>query len=165
MEFSVRQVREDDADVTAALFNSVIEEGKYTALVEPFSVDKQRAFILELLESGVYNVAVAGDDRTLLGMQVVLPLSEILSFRHVGDIGTYVSPSSHRSGVGRALSEATFTAAREKGFSKIMAMIRGDNPRAQAFYKSIGFDYIGTAKKQALVRGEYIDEVLMERFL
>ena len=147
------------------MFNSLIEEGKYTILTEPFSVSDQLALIRRLLERGVFYVAVAEDDRTILGMQLVLPFAELAALRHVGDIGTYVSSAAHRTGIGRALTERTLEKARKIGFSKIMAMIRGDNPRARAFYKSIGFSQIGIATKHALVRGDYIDEVLMERFL
>ena len=164
MSFIVREVLESDAEKTAALFNAVVEEGKYTALTEPFTIERQLEFIRRMLAEGVYHVAVTSDGE-IIGLQVVLPLSELAAFKHVGDIGTFVSPTSHRSGVGRALAKATFKKAKEVGFTKCMAFIRRDNPRAQAFYKSIGFEEIGIAHRQAFVRGEYIDEVLMERFI
>ena len=163
MSFTIREVRESDAPSAAALFNAIIEEGKYTALTEPFTTESQVGLIRRCLSHGTYLVAV--DDGELLGIQLVLPLSELPAFSHVGDIGTYVSSSAHRGGIGRALAEATFVRAKEVGFTKIMAFIRADNPRAQAFYKSIGFAHIGIAHRQARVRGEFIDEVLMERFL
>ena len=146
------------------MFNAIIDEGKYTALTEPFDIEKQLGLIRHCLEKGTYHVAVTADDK-VIGIQVVLPLSELPAFSHVGDIGTYVDSSSHRSGVARAMSEATFKKAKEKGYTKIMAMIRADNTRAQAFYKSIGFEPIGIAKRQARVRGEFFDEVLTEKFL
>src|SRR5256885_2634028 len=136
MSFLIREVRESDAESTAALLNSVIEEGKYTIVVKPFTVDEKLDFIRQIMESGVYHVAVAEDDRTVVGIQLVLPYSTMASLRYVGDIGTYVTASSHRSGMGRALSEATFNLAEQRGFYKIMAMIRGDNPRSQAVYGS-----------------------------
>ncbi len=163
MDFTVREVRESDAESCNALMNAIIEEGRYTALTEPFDVDKQLWLIRHCLEKGTYHVAV--NDGKVIGIQVVLPLSELPAFSHVGDIGTYVDTTSHRSGVARAMSEATFKKAKEKGYTKIMAMIRGDNTRAQAFYASIGFEPIGIAKRQARVRGEFHDEVLKEKFL
>jgi len=164
MDFTIREVREGDAESCMALFNAIIEEGKYTALTEPFTVEKQLDLIHLCLSKGTYQVAVTTDDR-VVGIQVVLPLSELPAFSHVGDIGTYVDTSAHRQGVARALSEATFRNAKEKGFAKIMAMIRGDNLRAQAFYESIGFEPIGVAKRQARIRGEFFDEMLNEKFL
>jgi L-amino acid N-acyltransferase YncA len=70
-----------------------------------------------------------------------------------------------RSGVGRSLCAATFEAARERGFVKLSAMIRADNPGALRFYQSQGFRVLGVAERHALVRGRYIDEVLAERFI
>jgi L-amino acid N-acyltransferase YncA len=164
MSFEIREVRVSDAETAAALLNSVIEEARYTIVVKPFTVDEMFEFIRKTLANGTFFIAIAEDDQ-VLGLQLMLPYSTMASLKHVGDIGTYVAPLSHRSGVGRALSEATFKKAREQGFLKVIAMIRGDNPRAQAFYNSLGFRLIGTALKHAYVRGEYIDEVLMERFL
>jgi L-amino acid N-acyltransferase YncA len=67
--------------------------------------------------------------------------------------------------VGRALAQATFAAARAKGFEKLIAMIRGDNPRATGFYVSQGFKIIGTMRRHAIVNGQYIDEVIAEKML
>ena len=46
-----------------------------------------------------------------------------------------------------------------------MGAIRGDNPDALAFYASLGFRIVGTAREHACVRGEYVDEVFTERIL
>ena len=178
--FTIRHACADDAQQCADLINAIIEEGKYTALTEPFTVEGMQNLIGRCASHGTVLVALTNRDVTaaiglrplppqaeedLLGIQLVLPLSELSAFAHVGDIGTYVSSTSLRSGVGRALAEATFKTAKEKGFTKIMAFIRADNPRAQSFYKNIGFEQIGIAHRQARVHGDFIDEVLMERFL
>ena len=43
--------------------------------------------------------------------------------------------------------------------------IRADNPDAIAFYQAQGFTVVGIARRQALVRDRYVDEVLAERLL
>ncbi|HBI28865.1 MAG TPA: hypothetical protein DDY54_04435, partial [Deltaproteobacteria bacterium] len=48
---------------------------------------------------------------------------------------------------------------------KIFTFVRGDNDVALSTYLSQGFQVIGTAKKQAKVQGNYIDENLIEKFL
>ena len=53
--------------------------------------------------------------------------------------------------------------AAEVGFRKILATIRADNPGAIAFYRTQGFERVGTLRAHALVRGRFVDEVLMER--
>ncbi|MBV8815194.1 MAG: GNAT family N-acetyltransferase, partial [Verrucomicrobia bacterium] len=54
-------------------------------------------------------------------------------------------------------------AAKEKGFEKFFAFVRADNPGALSFYKRIGFEVIGIAKRHAKINGRYIDEVMIER--
>ena len=50
-------------------------------------------------------------------------------------------------------------------FAKIVATIRADNPMAVRFYESQGIRVIGTARHHALVRREYLDEILTECLL
>ena len=56
-----------------------------------------------------------------------------------GIIGTHVSPSAARQGVGKALFEASLTAARAAGLRDIDASIGADNVLGQAYYEAIGF--------------------------
>jgi L-amino acid N-acyltransferase YncA len=166
MEFSVRPVREDAAASIVGLLNPLIRAGKYTVMDEPVSVDEQIDFIRGFPERGVFNVAVGDAGQRLLGLQDVVPVSPGSgAFGHVGVISTFVSLGSHGRGIGRTLSEATFRAAKELGFVKISATIRADNPRAVSFYLRQGFRIVGTAQRHALIGGEYVDEVLAEKFL
>jgi len=86
-------------------------------------------------------------------------------FRHVGEISTFVALDAHRHGVGQSLCQAMFTTAKELGYLKLRATVRGDNPYALAFYRSQGFELIGVAHKHAFLHGTYMDEVLLEKFL
>jgi L-amino acid N-acyltransferase YncA len=68
-------------------------------------------------------------------------------------------------GIASKLFESTFAAARLKGYEKLFAFVRGDNPAALATYRKQGFQMIGTAHRQAKINGRYIDEILIEKFL
>ena len=52
-----------------------------------------------------------------------------------------------------------------KGYEKIFTFVRADNPAALQTYLSQGFVVIGNAKRQAKVDGQYIDEILIEKWL
>jgi RimJ/RimL family protein N-acetyltransferase len=84
---------------------------------------------------------------------------------HVGTISTFVALAFHGQGIGSRLTQATLQTASQRGFLKISATIRADNPRAVAFYLRQGFRVIGTAHRHAFVGGRYIDEILAERWL
>ena len=75
------------------------------------------------------------------------------------------TPAFNGQGVARQLFAKTFDVARQKGYEKLFTFVRADNPAALATYMSQGFRIVGTAQKQTKMRGEYIDEVIIERFL
>ena len=56
-----------------------------------------------------------------------------------GFIGTHVSPSAARQGVGSALFRATLAAARHAGVENIDASIGADNALGLAYYHAMGF--------------------------
>ncbi len=166
MEFSIRRVREQDAASIVELLNPIIRAGIYTIMDELLAVDDQIDFIRGFPKRGVFNVAVCHDSQKVLGLQDVVPISTGSKvFQHVGEISTFVSLALRRKGIGTSLCRATFKQARAQGFLKLMATIRADNPQAVSFYQSQGFRIIGTVQKHALVRGQYIDEILAERFI
>lgn len=165
MGFVIRPAEVSDAAGIAALLNPIIAAGADTIMNRPITVADQEQYIRRLAAVGVYRVA-AGEGR-ILGIQGVEPLASEPAgvFDHVGDISSFVAADRVRRGIGKALSAATFAAAKARGFRKLMAQIRGDNPRARAFYQALGFALIGVAREQARVGDAYVDEVLMERFL
>ena len=166
MEFSIRLVREEDAESIVELLNPIIQVGMYTIMDEILSVEDQINFIRGFPKRGVYHVAVCNESQKVLGLQDVQPISTgVNAFKHVGEISTFVLLASHRKGIGRSLSHATFQAAKEQGFIKVRASIRADNPQAVSFYQSQGFKIIGTAQKHTFVGGKYIDEILAEKFI
>lgn len=166
MEFSVRTVREEDAESIIELLNPIIQAGGYTIMDEQLSVDDQLDFIRGFPKQGVFNVAVCNESQEIVGIQDVAPISTgSNAFKHVGEISTFVSLNLRRQGIGRRLSQATFREARAQGFLKICATVRADNLQAVSFYLSQGFRIIGTAQKHALVRGRYVDEILLEKLL
>ena len=165
MEYSIRPVREQDATSIIELLNPIILAGQYTVMDEPFTVDDQIEFIRGFPWRGIYYAAVRNDDQTVVGIQDVAPRSESNVFKHVGEISTFVALGSHRQGIGARLCQATCEAAQAKGFRKLSATVRADNPQALAFYQAQGFHVIGTACQHAFIHGQYIDVILMERFL
>jgi L-amino acid N-acyltransferase YncA len=164
MNFTIRAVQESDAPAISEMLNAIIATGKYTIL-EPVTPEIQLEFIQGFPKRGVFLVAER-DDGKILGLQDVSPSSSWSNaMRHLGDIATFIAMDAQGQGVGRALAQSTFAAARAKGFEKLIAVIRGDNPRAIGFYVSQGFKIVGTMRRHAIVNGQYIDEVITEKML
>ena len=166
MKLIVRPAQPEDAAAIVAIFNPIIESGKYTAFDTPFTVEAEREYIANFPARGVFHVAVRQDDQKIVGFQSMEPFATYTrAFDHVGVVGTYVDLAERRQGIAGQLFAATFEAARQKGYEKLFTFIRADNPAALATYQQQGFQIIGTAHRQAKINRSYVDEIMVERFL
>jgi L-amino acid N-acyltransferase YncA len=166
MDLSVRDVEPADAPGLVRVLNPIIEARRYTALDTPLNVESERDYVIDFPERGVWKVAVRQPDQTIVGFQVLEPYASYThAFDHVGTLGTYVDLDLRRQGIARRLFAATFDTAREKGYEKIFTLVRADNPAALQAYLAQGFVVIGNAKRHAKIDGQYIDEILIEKWL
>jgi L-amino acid N-acyltransferase YncA len=166
MKLLVREAQPDDAAAIVGILNPIIEAGVYTVFDTPFTVDAEQEYILNFPQRGVFNVAVSCPDQKIVGFQTIEPFATFTrAFDHVGIIATFVDLSYRRKGIGKCLFEATFEAARSKGYEKIFTYVRADNAAALASYLQRGFHIVGTAQKHAKINGTYVDEIIIERFL
>jgi L-amino acid N-acyltransferase YncA len=157
-------VRPHDALGIITIFNPIIETKKYSVMVQTFTLEEEINFINTFPQRCIFHVAVYEDK--VVGFQVIEPISTLtVAFDHVGIIGTYIDLTSRRQGISKKLFKATFMLARNKGFEKLTAYVRSDNPVALKTYQANGFDIIGIAKRQAKIDGKYIDEIFIEKFL
>ena len=163
---TVRDVRPGDAEAVAGILNRIIEARVYTVLDTPFSTEEERRFIEAFPARGTFLVAASREEQRVVAFQNVQPFAPSMrAFDHVGVIGTFVDLDHRRQGIGAQLFAATFEAAARKGFRKLVAYIRTDNPAAKAAYAGQGFHVVGTARDHARVGGRYVDEVFVEKLL
>jgi L-amino acid N-acyltransferase YncA len=165
MNITVREAHLYDAQGIINVLNPIIETKKYSAMVRRITLEREQNYLRDFPESGIFHVAV-GEDKTIVGLQSVEPMATYTTaFDHVGEIGTFVDLSLRGQGIAKKLFETTFVKAKEKGYEKLFAYVRADNPVALKTYQSQGFDIIGIAKRQAKIDGKYIDEIFIEKFL
>lgn len=166
MELVVRKAIPDDAKAVASVINSVILEGKYTALTNPFTVEEERTFIEGLCDRSALFVAEV--DKMIVGIQVIEPdaLAHYTdSMQHVATIGTWIQANFRGHKIGRLLAEASFTFAEIKNYKKIAIQVIADNTRALRFYGNLGFEKIGVAKKHVKFEDRFCDVFYLEKFL
>lgn len=165
MRMTIRPATPADAAGIIAILNPIIHTGLYTALDTPFTEEQEREFITTFPARGIFNVAT-NDEDAIAGFQNVEPFASYTrAFDHVGVIGTYVDLNRRRQGIAAQLFAQTEKAALAKGYEKLFAFVRADNPAALATYKRQGFEVIGTARRHARIQGRYIDEQMIEKLL
>lgn len=166
MDLLIRPAQPEDAAAIVAIFNPIIESGKYTVFDTPFTIEAERDYIANFPARGIFHVAIRQDDQKIVGFQSMEPFATYThAFDHVGIVGTYVDLAERGQGIAGQLFAATFEAARRKGYEKIFTFIRADNPAALATYQRQGFQLLGTAQRQAKINGIYVDELMVEKFL
>lgn len=166
MNLLIRPAQPEDAAAIVAIFNPIIESGKYTVFDSSFTVETEREYIANFPARGVFHIAVRQTDNKIVGFQSMEPFATYTrAFDHVGVIGTYVDLAERGQGIAGHLFAATFEVARQKGYEKLFTFIRADNPVALATYQRQGFQIIGTAQRQAKINGVYVDELMVEKFL
>jgi L-amino acid N-acyltransferase YncA len=161
----VREARVEDALGIIQVLNPIIEARANSVLTATFSEQAERDFIEQFPTRGIFHVALANDE-TIVGFQTVEPFATYTpAFDHVGVIGTFVSTSHQKKGIGTILFQSTFRAAILKDFKKLFAYVRADNNAGLAAYLGQGFSKVGIAQKHAKIGEEYVDEIIIERFL
>ncbi|HSR51823.1 MAG TPA: GNAT family protein [Acidobacteriota bacterium] len=163
MQVTIRKASVEDAAEVVAVINTVIAEGGLTLFDKPFSVDQERRFIASLDERSA--LFVAQSPQGIVGVQSVDGFSDYsASGRHVATIGTWLLPEARGSGAATLLARESFRFARANGYEKVVIQVLAENARALAFYRKLGFQSIGTARRHVKLNGRYHDEVFLERF-
>jgi RimJ/RimL family protein N-acetyltransferase len=85
--------------------------------------------------------------------------------RHVADLGIFVLPPYREQGVGKKLMTYGLDWATDQGLKKIALSVFATNQRAIRLYQQFGFTLEGRRQMQYNIRGDYVDEVLMAKFL
>jgi L-amino acid N-acyltransferase YncA len=166
MDIAIREARPDDAAAVVGILNPIIAAGGYTVLEGPLSREAERDFISRFPPCGIFHVAQNRQSGTVVGFQTLEPFATYThAFDHVAVVATYVDLACRRQGIGRQLFEATFAAARQKGYEKIFTYVRADNPVALMAYMKCGFRIVGTAQRHAKCAGRYVDEIIIEKSL
>lgn len=163
MDLVIRPAVAADAGGIVNILNPIIEAGVYTMFDTPFTVDAEQRYIETLPARGIFLVALTAGGG-IVGFQSMEPFATYTrAFDHVGVMGTYVDLARRRQGIGRALFQATFEAARRKEYEKLFTYIRADNAPALRAYLRQGFSMVGTARRHAKVRNIHIDAIIVER--
>lgn len=160
MTVTVRNAIAADAPAIHEILVGVISHGGLTALsiddISPFVTSK----IEEYVQTGSF--IVAETDR-VIGFQYLSPYPGLSG--HVADIATFSEMGLRQTGIGRMMFQETRRIARQKGFLKITARIRGDNSNGIPYYSKMGFREVGIYRNHTRIDGKLTDQVLTELLL
>ena len=134
----IRPAQPEDVPAMSAMLYALRDAGKRTRPCD-------QNFVLDSYVSSPHHVScyIAVDGAEVLGLQSLThayagnPYGAPVG---TGVIGTHVSPSAVRRGIGRGLFEMTLKAARMVSMDGIEAFIQKTNDEGHAYYGSMGFE-------------------------
>ncbi|OEV01715.1 GNAT family N-acetyltransferase [Streptomyces oceani] len=123
-------------------------------------------FLLAEWTGGDQDGSAPASPGALVGYIRMVPRTSLPSNAHVREIqGLLVDPAVRGHGVGRALLEEACARAREEGALRMGLRVLGTNEPARRLYAAAGFAEEGRLPGEFLLAGDYVDDVLMGRWL
>jgi RimJ/RimL family protein N-acetyltransferase len=159
---TVRSAEEGDATAIERIVNSVASEKHY--IVPEWSREDWDEAIREIRgRKSLVIVAQAG--RHKVGM-VHLVRGKLEKNIHVGFLGISILRQYRGVGVGTAMMNYMMEWAKnQEGLEKISLTVFSTNETAIDLYQKFGFKTEGVVKKQFKIEGQYVDDVVMGKFL
>ena len=107
---------------------------------------------------------VAEADGLIVG-QVDARMSSFAKARHVANLGIAIVKSHRGMGIGRVLIERALAWMKERGVEKATLEVFSTNEPAITLYEKMGFSVEGARRRQFKIRGQYVDDVQMAKWL
>lgn len=153
-----------DAEAVLENINEVCKEEVYLSMDDvPWDLERERAWLAEF--DRVRNVLFVAVDGAKIVGQVDCHGGRYSKDRHTGLIGIVIRSGWREVGLGRALMERVLLWMRSRAFRRAHLSVFSTNTRARRLYESMGFEVEGVRKRQYLIRGEYVDEVVLGLWL
>jgi len=161
---TIRPAAVDDAAQLLENVNAIGAEIVYLLTEQLGSdVEQEREWIREY-DGATSVLLVAEVDGRIVGQADVQP-GRYPKESHVGIVGVAIRDGYRGIGLGRAMMDRVLEWMRERGFKKACLEVFSTNEQAIALYRRLGFEVEGVRKRQYRVLGEWVDDVLMGRWL
>jgi ribosomal protein S18 acetylase RimI-like enzyme len=149
----IRRLGENDRAALLA-FGQALPQDDLLYLEDDFQSPEIIARLVNAHQAENWRQIVVEADGEIIGYSSVRRLPGWSS--HVADIVLLVSPKCRRAGVGVALAQAIFDAARDLGASKAIVEMLEEQQAGRAIFERLGFRVEGTLSNHARDRqGQY----------
>lgn len=161
---TIRRATEADADDLMRNINEIGAEGDFILterLTHGLKQEKDWIRSFDNASSVLYVAEVGG---RVVG-QVDVRISNFAKARHVANIGIAIVIAFRGLGIGRALMERALGWMKARRVEKATLEVFATNERAIALYKKVGFEVEAVRKRHYKIRGEYVDDLMMAKWL
>jgi RimJ/RimL family protein N-acetyltransferase len=164
----IRKVRLDDAAAIWALECEIVMEGEFFITLPEefnFTLEQQQDQILDLLENERKTMLVAEIEGKVVGV-IAFKSENLIRIAHTGYITMMINKDFRNMGLGKLLlKELLGWADQNPLIEKVSLGVFSTNDRAISLYKKMGFVEEGRKMKEFKINDEYIDDILMCKFV
>ena len=163
MSLVIRAATAADIPAITAIYDHAVRHGTASFELDPPDAVEMARRRQTLVDAG-FPYLVAEADGTVAGYAYAGAYRPRPAYRWSVEDSVYVAPTLQRHGVGRTLLSRLITAAEERGFRQMIAVI-GDSAQTPSIelHRAAGFHLVGTVENVGHKFGRWLDTVLMQR--
>lgn len=161
---TIRKAGLADAQAIRKIFNQGIEDGLATLETREQSLEDINNWMID--RDPRYMILLAEDEKQdLTGYLSLNKFNFKSAYGGVADLSIYIERSHRGQGIGKLLLEKAAQEAKKEGFYKLILNVLSCNQGAFNFYKKMGYSQAGIYKKQGMLKGQWVDAIIMELHL
>jgi L-amino acid N-acyltransferase YncA len=158
----IRPAADADAAAIAVIYNQGIEDRGATFETAPRAAGD---ILGKLADDERFPILVAEDDGAVLGWAGLSSYRSRPCYSGIAEFSIYLERNARGRGIGRLLLTSLIAAARERGYWKILSRVFPFNAASRALCQACGFREVGIYEKHAVLDGEWLDVVIVERLI
>jgi phosphinothricin acetyltransferase len=162
MDITIREAEASDAEAIARIFNQGIEERAATFETQPRTAED---IAIRLAERERHPILVAAEGDTIIGWAGLSTYRPRACYAGIAEFSIYLDRAARRRGVGRRLLSALISAARERGYWKLVSRVFPFNTASRGLCRACGFREVGIYEKHGQLDGRWHDVVIVERII
>lgn len=151
----VRPATERDLAAINEIYNHYVLHTAITFDVEPWSLERRRAWLAERGVAGAHRALVAEAEGRVAGFASSGRFRPKPAYATSVETSVYVAPGLEGRGLGSALYAALFDALRGEAVHRAIAGVTLPNPASLALHARFGFRPVGTMHEVGRKLGRY----------
>lgn len=156
----IRPARADDAKEIARIYNQGVQDR--IATFENSYVSPEERYLWLVARPEKYPVFVAEVKHTMMGWASLSPYSPRVCYNGIAELSIYIDRSLRGHGLGQELMKSMQSAARERGYYKLVGRVMEANQPGRKLCEVTGWREVGVHKKHAKLGNDWHDLVLVE---
>jgi len=161
----IRPARPCDAHDFVRTWDEVSREGIYLLHDRAPRTVVEQEKIISYLNWDRNTIVVARLEGEIVGGMCIFAGGSSPKSTSFCNLGVHIVKRARGQGIGKRLLKYGIDWARTKGYHKVCLSVFSTNTRAIKLYEKLGFVYEGLRKEQYKVKGQWVDELLMSKFL